>query len=198
MLTPVELQNKTFKAVGLGYDKKDVDSFIQDVTDSYEEVYRSKVELENKVAELDDALNHYRLIEKTMQKALILAEKTAEETKATAIENARQIENDAVTKSQIILSDARRELERINQQIVRLNQTFETYKINFKNLANAQIELLNSDSFSISASLLTTEGIAVPKKLYEKKEERIANASKKGAKPQDDDIVIVNDGKAEE
>ena len=145
MLPPVALQNQTFKAVGLGYDKKDVDSFIQDVTDSYEEVYRSKVELENKVAELDDALNHYRLIEKTMQKALILAEKTAEETKATAIENARQIENDAVTKSQIILSDARRELERINQQIVRLNQTFETYKINFKNLANAQIELLNSE-----------------------------------------------------
>ncbi len=189
MLTPVELQNKVFKAVGLGYDKKDVDSFIQDVTDSYEEVYRSKVELEDKVSELEEALKHYRSIEKTMQKALILAEKTAEETRANAIENARQIENDAVTKSQIILSDARRELEKINQQIINMNQTFETYKINFKNLANAQIELINSDSFNISASLLNADGIAVPKKFYEKKEERIANAKKEQSAESDFEII---------
>lgn len=184
MLTPVEIQNKVFKVLGLGYDKKDVDSFIEDVVDSYEEVYRDKVELEDKVSELEEALNHYRTIEKTMQKALILAEKTAEETKASAIENARQIENDAVTKSQIILSDARRELEKINQQIINMNQTFETYKINFKNLANAQIELINSDSFNISASLLNADGIAVPKKFYDKKEER--NAAKKEKKAEDD------------
>ncbi len=195
MLTPVELQNKQFKASGLGYDKKDVDGFLRLVSDSYEEIYRSKVELEDKVSELDDALNHYRTIEKTMQKALILAEKTAEETRANAIENARQIENDAVTKSQIILSDARRELEKINQQIINLNQTFETYKINFKNLANAQIEIINSDSFKISASLLTTEGIAVPKKFYEKKEERNANVEEEQPEEQVNDFEII-DGNA--
>ncbi|MCR5584337.1 MAG: DivIVA domain-containing protein [Lachnospiraceae bacterium] len=190
MLTPVEIQNKAFKVLGLGYDKKDVDSFLEDVVDSYEEVYRDKVELEDKVSELEEALNHYRAIEKTMQKALILAEKTAEETKANAIENARQIENDAVTKSQIILSDARRELEKINQQIINMNQTFETYKINFKNLANAQIELINSESFNISASLLNADGIAVPKKFYDKKEERNANAAKK-EKKSDEDIEFI-------
>lgn len=192
MLTPVELQNKQFKASGLGYDKKDVDGFIRLVSDSYEEIYRSKVELEDRVSELDEALSHYRAIEKTMQKALVLAEKTAEETRANAIENARQIENDAVTKSQIILSDARRELEKINQQIINLNQTFETYKINFKNLANAQIEIINSDSFKISASLLTTEGIAVPKKFYEKKEERNANAEENLPEEQVSDFEIID------
>ncbi len=190
MLTPVEIQNKTFKALGLGYDKKDVDSYLEDIVDSYEEVYRDKVELERKVNELEEALSHYRSIEKTMQKALILAEKTAEETKANAIENARQIENDAVTKSQIILSDARRELEKINQQIINMNQTFETYKINFKNLANAQIELINSDSFNISASLLNADGIAVPKKFYDKKEERTNNAAKK-SNSSDEEIEFI-------
>ena len=33
MLTPVELQNKTFKSGGLGYDKKDVEQFFREVTD---------------------------------------------------------------------------------------------------------------------------------------------------------------------
>ncbi|MBP5533487.1 MAG: DivIVA domain-containing protein, partial [Lachnospiraceae bacterium] len=36
MLTPVEIQAKTFKSGGLGYDKKDVESFMREVTRSYE------------------------------------------------------------------------------------------------------------------------------------------------------------------
>ena len=189
MLTPVEIQNKVFRAVGLGYDKNDVNAFVQDVLDSYEEIYRDKVELEDKVSELEEALTHYRTIEKTMQKALILAEKTAEETKASAIENARQIENDAVTKSQIILSDARRELEKINQQIINMNQTFEAYKINFKNLANAQIELINSESYNISGALLNADGIAVPQKFYAKKEEKKAETAKASAPKGDFEFI---------
>lgn len=152
MLTPVEIQNKNFKSTGLGYDKKDVDVFMQEITDSYEEVYREKIELEDKLASAVDALNHYRNIEKTMQKALILAERTAEEEKAAAIANARQIENDAAVRAQSIIDEARRELDGINQRIVYMKQVFESYKINLKNLANAQIELINSDSFNLVVS----------------------------------------------
>lgn len=193
MLTPADIQNRSFKASGLGYDKKDVDSFLQEVAVSVSELLKEKKGLENKVSELEEALIHYHSIEKTLQKALILAEKTAEETRASAYENARQLENDAMTKSQVILGDARRELDKINQQIIHLNQVFDTYKINFKNLVNAQIELINSDSFNISASLLNTDGFVVPKKFYDKKEERNA-ASDNDQK--DNDFEIIN-GNAE-
>ncbi len=152
MLTPVEIQNKVFKSSGLGYDKKDVEVFVQEISDSYEELYREKIELEDKLNSTLDALNHYKNIEKTMQKALILAEKTAEEEKAAALTNARQIENDATTRAQIILSDARRELDSIKQQIISLKQVFESYKINLKNLANAQIDLVDSGSFNLTVN----------------------------------------------
>ncbi len=152
MLTPVEIENKVFKSGGLGYDKKDVDVFMREVADSYSEVYKEKLELEDKMNVLNEALGRYKSIEKTMQKALILAEKTAEEEKAAALVNARQIENDAVFKAQNILSDARRELDGIKKQILTMRQIYETYKVNFKNLANAQIELLNSDSFNVTFS----------------------------------------------
>ena len=42
MLTPVEIQNRVFKSGGLGYDKKDVDSFMKEVVESYEMLYREK------------------------------------------------------------------------------------------------------------------------------------------------------------
>ena len=48
MITPVEIQSKSFKS-GIGYDKKDVDGFITEILENYEELYRSNVELKDKV-----------------------------------------------------------------------------------------------------------------------------------------------------
>lgn len=149
MLTPVEIQNRVLKSGGLGYDKKDVDSFLKEIVDSYEILYREKMELTDKVNVLNDALQNYKTIEKTMQKALLLAQKTAEETQETALRNAHAIEKEAMTKSEIIVSDARHELERIHQKTVQLCQQYEKYKLQFKNLAAAQIELLETESFQI-------------------------------------------------
>lgn len=156
MLTPVEIQNRVFKSGGLGYDKKDVDSFMKEIVDSYELLYREKMELTDKVNVLNDALQNYKTIEKTMQKALVLAQKTAEETQENAFRNARAIEKEAMTKSEIIVSDAKRELERIHQKIVQLCQQYDKYKAQFKNLAAAQIELLETESFQIHMMDLPT------------------------------------------
>ena len=149
MLTPVEIQNRVFKSGGLGYDKKDVDSFMKEIVDSYEMLYREKMELADKVNVLNYGIQNYKSIEKTMQKALLLAQKTAEETQETALRNAHAIEKEAMTKSEIIVSDAKRELERIHQKTVQLCQQYEKYKLQFKNLAAAQIELLETESFQI-------------------------------------------------
>ena len=156
MLTPVEIQNRAFKSGGLGYDKKDVDSFMKEICDSYELLYREKMELTDKVNVLNDALQNYKTIEKTMQKALMLAQKTAEETQENALRNAHAIEKEALTKSEIIVSDAKRELEHIHQKTVQLCQQYEKYKLQFKNLAAAQIELLETESFQIHMMDLPT------------------------------------------
>ena len=48
MLTPVDLQQKKFQH-GMGYTKKDVDSFFDIVILSYTELYKSNAELTNQV-----------------------------------------------------------------------------------------------------------------------------------------------------
>ncbi len=149
MLTPVEIQNRVFKSGGLGYDKKDVDVFMKEIIDSYEVLYREKMELADKVNVLNEGLQYYKSIEKTMQKALILAQKTAEETQENALRTAHAIEKEAMTKAEILISDARRELELIHQKNVQLAQQYEKYKLQFKNLAAAQIELLETESYQI-------------------------------------------------
>ncbi len=171
MLTPVEIQNRVFKSGGLGYDKKDVDSFMKEVVDSYEMLYREKMELMDRVNVLNDGLQNYKTIEKTMQKALLLAQKTADDTQETALRNAHAIEKEAMTKAEIIISDAKQELERIHQKTVQLCQQYEKYKVQFKNLAASQIELLETESFKIQMMELPKVEFETPKKTVSLPEE---------------------------
>ncbi len=154
MITPIEIQSKTFKSGGLGYDKKDVDGFFREVLRSYEQIYRENMELNDKVAVLTEGIQYYKTIEKTLQKALVLAEKTAEDTKAAALEKAKAIEKEANTRSQLIVADAKNELEHIHNQTIQLIQQYEKYKQQFKHLALAQMELIESECFDINVARL--------------------------------------------
>ena len=154
MLTPVEIQAKTFKSGGLGYDKKDVESFMREVTRSYEILYRENMELKDKVAVLNEGIQYYTSIEKTLQKALVLAEKTAETTKEAANKDAKRIEKEARVKANILLADAKNELENLHNKTIALLQQYEKYKAQFKNLAQAQIDLLETDAFNINIQKL--------------------------------------------
>lgn len=154
MITPIEIQSKSFKSGGLGYDKKDVDGFFREVLRNYEQLYRENMELNDKVAVLTEGIQYYKTIEKTLQKALVLAEKTAEDTKSAALEKAKAIEKEANTRSQLIVADAKNELEHIHNQTIQLIQQYEKYKQQFKHLAQAQMELLESECFNINVARL--------------------------------------------
>ncbi len=149
MLTPVEVQSKVFKSGGLGYDKKDVENFRAEVLRSYEDIYRENMELKDKVSVLNEGIQYYKTIEKTLQKALMLAEKTAEETRANAAKEAKRIEQEARTKASIIVADARNELSSLNRQTTELIRQYEKYRAEFKHLATAQVELINSKAYDL-------------------------------------------------
>ena len=148
MVTPVEIQQKAFKS-GIGYDKKDVDSFINEILENYEELYRSNVEMKDKINMLNEGLQHYKNIEASLQKALVLAEKTSEETIRTAEMKAQAIELEAVNKAKEHTADAKAELERVHNQTVALVQEYTKYKAQFTQFLKAQMNLLTSDTFKV-------------------------------------------------
>lgn len=148
MITPIELQSKNFRS-GIGYDKKDVDGFIGEILASYEAMYKENMELTDKIHTLNEGLNYYKTIEKTLQKALILAEQTAEETKETARLHGKAIEGEAREQAKLIVADAKHEYNKLREKTVQLIQQYESYRMQFKHLAAAQFELLESKAFQI-------------------------------------------------
>lgn len=153
MITPIDLQSKSFKT-GMGYSKVDVDSFFMTMAADFEALYRENLELKDKINILNDGINHYKSIEKSLQKALVLAEQTAEETINSAKSNATVIEQEAILKAQSIVADAKIELDHIHNKTIDLIHQYEKYRAQFKALANAQAELLESDAFNIEVASL--------------------------------------------
>ncbi|MBE5931898.1 MAG: DivIVA domain-containing protein [Lachnospiraceae bacterium] len=150
MLTPVDIQQKRFH-VGLGYDKKDVNTFFEEVCKSYEELYRSNADLKDRVITLTDGLQNYKSKEAALEKSLMLAEKDAEDTKSSANKEAKTIKSEAKAKAQSILQDAEKRLEEIKEEIAILETQYAAYKTNFCNLMKRQFEFMKEEDFDADA-----------------------------------------------
>ncbi|BBF42249.1 cell division initiation protein DivIVA [Lachnospiraceae bacterium KM106-2] len=155
MLTPIEIQGKVFKS-GIGYDKKEVELYLKQIAADYESVYKENVELNDKINVLSEGIQYYKTIEKTLQKALVLAEKTAEETQNAAEEKAKTIISDANVKAKEIVFESKKELDRIHLQIMNMTTQYEKFRLQFKQLANTQLEILNSNAFDLKIADLST------------------------------------------
>ena len=93
MITPLEIENKKFsKQMMNGYSVEEVDDFLDELTACYEKLYKESNENQDKIAELNGKLEHYKQIEGTLNNTLIMAQSTAEDikrTKAKGLENFR-------------------------------------------------------------------------------------------------------------
>ncbi len=170
MLTPVDIQEKTFHT-GLGYDKKDVNSFFEEVSKSYSELYRSNAELKEQVSTLNDGLQNYKSKEAELQKSLMLAEKDSEDKKAKAIKEAKTIELDAKNKAKNIVADAEKRLKKLTQEIEMLETQYAAYKSNFCSLMKMQYEFLKEKDFDMDSyidekALSLLGGSAAPRGSY--------------------------------
>ncbi len=152
MLTPVDIQQKKF-SIGIGYDKKDVNTFFDSVAESYETLYRSNAELKEKVETLTDGLQHYKSKEAALEKSLMLAEKDSEDTKSRANKEAKNIELEAKNKAKIILSDAEERLEQIKLEVAELETRYAAYKSNFATMLKKQAEFLGEIDFDVDAKI---------------------------------------------
>lgn len=107
MLTPIDIQNHVLKTTMGGYNKKETDDFIESVQASYEELYKENHDLKEKITTLSEGLQYYKQMEGTLQKALVLAEKTSTETLEAAQAQAEAIEQESLEKAETLLAESK-------------------------------------------------------------------------------------------
>lgn len=142
MLTPLDIQTKTFKRALNGYDKNEVDSYIELIVADYEKIYKSSIESTDKINTLTKLVDSYKAMEDTMKNSLIIAQSTAEEVSKNAREKADITIEDANLKAKAIIAEAEDKIKDLNGKLAELKTAMELYKSQALGMLNAQIEVV--------------------------------------------------------
>lgn len=98
----MDIHNKEFKHRGRnGYDRYEVDSFLDDVVDSYGDALDQVVDLKNEVVSLNKKVEDMQAqVDEysNMKKSLISAQQTVDQLKGNAEAEAKRILDDAKNK----------------------------------------------------------------------------------------------------
>lgn len=189
MLHAEEISVDKIKAGMGGYKKKETKEFVDNIRSEYENLYKENQELKEKISVLSEGVQYYKNMESSLQKALVLAERTTTETVHAAEVKAEAMEKEAVAKAELITKEAKmraenyekeanmkaeamlrdakhkadlavakgnEELQKVHSQVVTLVQQYEQYKAQYKQLALAQMNVLESEAYNLDAPILKT------------------------------------------
>lgn len=149
MMTPLDIQNKSFSKGTLGYKREEVDSFMAEILADYETLYKANNESKEKINSLSKMVESYKGMEETMKNTLIVAQQSAEQLTKAAKTEAESILGEANQKSHEIISKATTRLEELNSEYERLKKEIRTFmlkakaefEVQIKNLDEAQAEI---------------------------------------------------------
>lgn len=107
MFTPQEVEERVFPKVKKGgYDMKDVDDFLDQLTADYTELYKENAVLKRKMKVLADKITEYQETEGAMRQTLLAAQKMAD-----------QITGEAETRRDAMLAEAERIAQAKSQEL---------------------------------------------------------------------------------
>jgi cell division initiation protein len=145
-VTIVDIQHKTFKKALNGYDRGEVDRFLDEIIETLEDDAQQHAALEAEIGDLRERISHFKAMEESLQNTLLLAQRTADEVKASAHKEADLIRAEArvaVEKEMASYGDRASEARREYQ---RVTETVEKAKSELRSLLTTHLALLERTS----------------------------------------------------
>lgn len=143
MITPLDIHTKTFKKAINGYDKNDVDSYLELILADYEKLYTSSIESTDKINTLSKLVDSYKAMEDNMKNSIMVAQQAAEDVTKNAREKAEITVSEANLKAQAIIAEAEGKIKDLSGELAQLRTAMELYKSQAVGMLNAQIEVVN-------------------------------------------------------
>ncbi len=120
-LTPVEIRHlKPSRTLLRGYDRDTIDRLLDEIVRSFEDVWRERADLADKVEQLEGDLVRHREIEGLLRTTLVSAEKAAVTLKEQARKEAELIIEEARSEARSITRSARGDHDRLLGEVRRL------------------------------------------------------------------------------
>jgi cell division initiation protein len=115
--TPLDVRQAKFSSAMRGYERAEVNAFLLEAADGYEQATRENERLRQEVARLEASLTQYRELEGALKGALMSAQKVSDDMKETASLDAARIIRDAEGRAELITQKAQAALEDVQREI---------------------------------------------------------------------------------
>jgi cell division initiation protein len=118
--TPVEIRHVRLRRGLFGYRRRHVDRLLEEITESFETVWRERADGADRIELLEGELKRYRELEALLRTTLVSAERAAHELKDHAKREADSIVSEAQAEARTITRNARSERENLATEARRL------------------------------------------------------------------------------
>ena len=140
--TPLDIRKQEFGRQFRGYNRTEVDTFLDMVASEMENLTRRKNDLEEELSHLNDRLEDYKKIEATLQSTLLTSQRQAEEMIKNAEERAELILRRAKLESEKLYDRAHQELSGLRAKIAELKGLKESFAVRVKSLLETHQRLI--------------------------------------------------------
>ncbi len=141
--TPIDIQQQQFKVKFRGFDIHEVDSFLEQMADTFEVMQRQTENLNDKIHRLELENHGYKEREDTFKRAMLNSQKVLEQIKDNANKSAEIIIADAEVKAEKILNRAHNRLSQLHEDITELKRQRMQIEVQIRSIIETHTKLLD-------------------------------------------------------
>ncbi|MGM0395791.1 MAG: DivIVA domain-containing protein [Bacillota bacterium] len=139
MITPLDIQNKNFKKSIGGFSPKEVNSFLVEMIDDYERMYKENIEYKDKISMLTDQIRQFQTMEEALKSTLLVAQQAADEVTVNARNKAEIIIENAEDTGRKIINQSREDVRGIKEEYDYLQKEIFIFKTRYESFLKSQL-----------------------------------------------------------
>ena len=143
--TAFDIQQKQFHIRFRGFDVREVDRFLEELAEGFEELSRESELQENEINRAKKEIHQYTEREKALKHTLANAQNAIDGMRVNAIKEAELIVSNAEAKAEKILNAAHNRLAQIHEDIAELKRQRVQFEVQFRSLLESYSRVLDVD-----------------------------------------------------
>lgn len=142
-ITPLDIQQQQFRTRFRGFDVHEVDTFLEQMAESFESMQAETEDCMEKIQRLEHEIRGYRAREDAFKRAMLNSQKVLDQMKENARKSSELIVANAEIKAEKILNQAHNRLAQLHADISELKRQRIQIEIQVRSILEAHSKLLD-------------------------------------------------------
>ena len=117
---------------------------MDEVIRDFEALYKENLDLKDTIQKMEENINHYKELEKTLQNTMVLAQQTADEAKQNATKEAELIIWEAQKKAEKINNESQQEVLERTKRLEEMKNLEKQLYVKMKSFLKTQLEYMDN------------------------------------------------------